>query len=360
MSQENHIQANDLRVFGEMISLHVTLATLAIVFLFLIPITLGMIFIMIAIVAVLVKVRQGQLLGQAVKVTPDQFPDTYAVARESADRLDMSLPDVFIVQNPVINAFAIGFLGRKSVVLHSATVESMSPDELRAILGHELTHIKCDHTNWLALTSVKDQVKVPVISDVLGVVFLYWSRKAEYTSDRGGLVASRDLNASVSALAKVAVGAKLYENMNLDKLFDQKHEVDRDDLAKLAELLGSHPYIVKRIHELRAFHDSRPYERLTGSRDSRSDDNSVSDKAERSQKKAKGGKEPEAEKKSFAGKKDNSLVDQISFIAIDTFTFECRDCGYSAEVNKEKLPKGAKKVRGKCPKCKKSQIMNVH
>ena len=61
----------------------------------------------------------------------------------------------------------------------------------------------------------------------MGFILLIWSRKAEFTADRGGVLASRDLKSSVSALAKVAIGGELYEELNLAKFINQEKEIDR-------------------------------------------------------------------------------------------------------------------------------------
>ncbi len=175
----------------------------------------------------------------------------------------MPVPDVFIVQHPVINAYAIGFFGKKSVVLHSATVESMLEAELCFILGHEFSHIKCGHTNWLVFTASKDAFYVPLVSDVLGLAFLLWSRMAEYVCDRAGLIASGDLRASIGALVKAAVGKQLSQRMNLDEFFGQKGNVDADDISKFSEILATHPYIVNRIYAIESFSRSSKFHELS-------------------------------------------------------------------------------------------------
>ena len=108
----------DLRVKGETGALAVGAALLVLVFMFLLRATFGGIFLLMALALVWVRVRQGQMLGQAVKVTEHQLPDVYAVACQAADRLCMPMPDVFVTQHPIINAYALGFVGRQSVVLH--------------------------------------------------------------------------------------------------------------------------------------------------------------------------------------------------------------------------------------------------
>lgn len=258
----SYLAPGDVRIEGETTALYVTLALIGVCLLYFAAVSVGSVLIFIGIAVAIIKLRQGQLLGQGVKVSNRLLPEVFQTANRAAEHLTMHVPDIFVVQDPTINAYALGFLGRKSVVLHSATVEAMTSKELEYVIGHELTHIKCDHTIWLALTSAKDKVRVPILSDLLSFIFLYWSRKAEYTSDRGGLIASGDIRASVSALAKIAVGKELSDKLNSDFDVDHLKDIEKDDVAKIAQLMVSHPYIANRIQALRTFSESDTYRRL--------------------------------------------------------------------------------------------------
>jgi Zn-dependent protease with chaperone function len=259
-----NIYPHTYRVRGEQERLYACLGICAFIFFILLEMNLALVLFIVALSAAWVKIRQGQLLGSSVKVSEHQLPEVHRAARVAAERLSMKMPDVFVKQDPVINAYALGFLGKKSVILHSATVESMNEDELISIMGHEFSHIKCNHTNWLVITnSAESVVRVPILSDILGFIFLAWSRKAEYTCDRAGLLASRNFQACITALAKAAVGKQLFEKLNLPQLINQKRDVDQDEISKWSELLSNHPYVVNRIHELGQFYGSDLYRRLT-------------------------------------------------------------------------------------------------
>jgi len=258
-SSEFIVHADDFRVKGEKTILYCSLALLWFILFSLMRLSFKAIFILLGLAVIWVKIKQGQLLGQSVKVTEEQLTDIYEISQRAAERLSMPMPDVFVTQHPVINAYALGFLGRKSIVLHSATIEAMSPSELRAIIGHEFSHIKCQHTHWLVFTHLKNMIRIPIVSEFIGFLFLYWSRKAEYTCDRGGLIACGDLHASISALAKVAVGKDLFNRMNMDAFFKQRDSLNEDDIAKLSERLSTHPYIVNRIYALQQFAQSDYY-----------------------------------------------------------------------------------------------------
>lgn len=255
-----YVNSDDYRVSDEKSTLYWSLGGLTLLLLFFAGVSFGLILILICISAIWVKFRQGHLLGQAIKVSEVQLPKIYSAAQIAAKRLSMTIPDVFVKQDPVINAYALGFLGRKSVVLHSATVEFMTDEELMFILGHEFSHIKCDHTNWMVITNSIEGVKIPIISDIMGWILHAWSRKAEYTCDRGGMLASRDLKASVCALAKVAVGNALFRQLNIESFSQQP----TGGIAWLAEKLSTHPYIVNRIQAMSRYCESDNYKSIVG------------------------------------------------------------------------------------------------
>jgi Zn-dependent protease with chaperone function len=208
--------------------------------------------------------RQSQYLGRCARVSEKQFPQIYSIAREAASRLTMNQPDVFIEQDPTLNAYAIGFIRKKCVVLHSAIAEAMEKPELEFIIGHEFSHIKCGHTNLVVITSSAEGVNVPIVTLVLHFVFLRWSRKAEYTCDRGGLLACRDPRAAAAALCKLAVGPVLYKQMNIEDFMRQQSAITHNDLSELCEKFETHPYLVKRIRAVREFYESDQCRRLIG------------------------------------------------------------------------------------------------
>ena len=257
------ITADQLRVKNEKESLTVAIIVTVIIFVVILGISLFVFIIPLIFAVFYVKTTQGSYLGNAVKITERQFPDIYNTVYLAAERLSMPQPDVFIRQTPVIQAHAIGIWGRKSVVLTSALVETMKPSELACIIGHEFTHIKCEHTSWGILANLHNSIPIPVISNLLSFIFLSWARKAEYTCDRGGLIVSQDVSASVAAIAKLAVGKQLFEKLDLDSFKGQKSEVSKDDISRLSELLLTHPFFVNRIQKMNIYFNSASYRRLT-------------------------------------------------------------------------------------------------
>ena len=252
------------RMRSERLVLFASIFFLLILFFLLLHISIYAVLASIALSVIIVKIRQGQCLGSAVKVSEDQFPKVYKAIQTVSKRLSMEMPDVFIRQDPVINAFALGLFGKKCVVLNSKTVEVLNDLELTAILGHEFSHIKCGHTAWIVLTSSSKEIKIPIISDILNFIFLFWSRTAEKTADRGSLLSCRNLKASISSLGKVSVGEKLFNDLNILRFIDQKTEIDDNIIAKMAQLFSTHPYMIKRLYALKDYPKTVEFKIATG------------------------------------------------------------------------------------------------
>ena len=113
-------------------------------------------------------------------------------------------PEIFVVEKQDVNAFATGHDRVGMIVLHSATIDAMNDDELMFIIGHEITHIKCGHCRYLTLTqATTGSIFNRGISIVASLVFLVWSRKTEFTCDRGGMIACKSPIAAMTALGKL-------------------------------------------------------------------------------------------------------------------------------------------------------------
>ena len=257
------VSANNLRVKNESESLLFAICITFFLFVVIMGISIGTIAIPLIIAIIYVKAKQGSYLGNSIKVSSHQFPDIYFSSLVCAERLSMKPPDVFIRQDPSLQAYSMGIWGRKSVVLHSSLIEALNSSELASVIGHEFTHIKCEHTSWGILANLHSSIPIPIVSDILGLIFNSWGRKAEFTCDRGGLIACQDINASIGAMAKLAVGKQLFEKLDLELFKDQHIDVSNDEVAKLSELLQTHPHIVNRIKAMVQYFNSNDYLKYT-------------------------------------------------------------------------------------------------
>jgi Zn-dependent protease with chaperone function len=129
------------------------------------------------------------------------------------------------------------------------------PKELQFIIGHEFTHVKCSHVLWQTVAATNPVLgRIPVLNYLLPLFFSWWSRQAEYTADRGGLIACKDLAASQKALARLVVGPELFDRLNMEEFINQASNGDISTIA--SELLSSHPLLAKRLLALAKFAQS--------------------------------------------------------------------------------------------------------
>jgi Zn-dependent protease with chaperone function len=197
--------------------------------------------------------QQGVMKGSGIPVGQRSFPDVDLLAQRAADRLGIGKPNLFIRHSNELNAHALGFPGSSFVVLNSAAVNALhhAPEELQFIIGHEFTHIRCAHVMWLTVAARNPILgRVPVLNVVLPLFFGWWSRQAEYTADRGGLIACGSLAASQRALARLVVGSELFDRLEMDEFVKQAQD---DVSTRASELFSSHPPLTKRIRALAEF-----------------------------------------------------------------------------------------------------------
>lgn len=208
------------------------------------------------------SVGKAELLGHAVKVGPQQFPRLHGLARECAETLGIATPTVYIVNSPVLNAATYGTNEDSFVLVHSALVDHLSDDELRSVIGHECGHVHNKHVVYLTTMHLLAQMAASFVGWIVQPAVLAlnaWSRRAEITCDRAGLLCSKDLGVSTKTIAKLALGStKLYEQMNLEAFLAQADEI-KDSVGRFREAFATHPWLPKRVLALRAFAESELY-----------------------------------------------------------------------------------------------------
>ena len=213
------------------------------------------------------ELLRGQLLGQGVKVGPRQFPSIYKIAEHCAKTLSVPVPQIYVMNSPVVNAYTFGTEDQSFIVLHSALVDSLSPSELTFVIGHETGHIQNKHvvygTVLILLTQMASAFAGFFVEPVL-LPLRAWFRRAEITCDRAGLLCSKDVEAGTKSFMKLAIGSsRLFAEMDVDAYVEQLEE-SRATIGRYLEAFATHPYLPKRIAALRAFAESEIYRASIG------------------------------------------------------------------------------------------------
>src|SRR6202167_5860379 len=218
-----------------------------------------------------------QFLASAVRVSDQQFPQIYEMLRDGAYVLDMDkLPELFITQDPTVNAMALG-TNVPFIVINTGTVDLLDAEELRFVVGHELGHVLSGHAVYRTMLYNLIKLAARIAWMPIGYLGLRaiiwgleeWYRKSELSCDRAGLLAGQDIDAARRALMKTAGGAPVAE-MNCQALHEQEGEFCavpdlRDSVLTIMQLQGTtHPFAVVRFVELDHWASNGEYDRILG------------------------------------------------------------------------------------------------
>ena len=114
----------------------------------------------------------------------EENPRLYQMVESLAMRAQIPVPKIGVAQIALPNAFAFG-RGKKDgrVCVTEGILKLLSEDELKAVLGHELTHLKNRDVLTITLLSV-----IPMIMYRIAWQFLFFGRRRDAT--KSGLLGS--------------------------------------------------------------------------------------------------------------------------------------------------------------------------
>jgi heat shock protein HtpX len=247
----------------------------------------------------LVAYFQGDsiLLGmsRAKKIGPDDHPRLYNVVEEMkiASGLE-KMPDVYIIDDPALNAFATGRDPHKaSVAITSGLLQKLNRDELQGVIGHEISHIKNRDVLLMAMCGVllgtivilawygsrflifggagsrrssssggggQGQIIILIVALVFIIlaplfaqlIYFAISRKREYLADASSALYTRYPEGLASALEKLATSTEQLKSANQATAPMYIINPFRKKGLKASDLTSTHPPISERIRILRA------------------------------------------------------------------------------------------------------------
>jgi Zn-dependent protease with chaperone function len=214
-----------------------------------------------------------EVLASNVKVTANQYSKIYTIMNNIVDTFDWEYrPNVFICQNPVFNAGALG-VEEPFITINSSLVKSLDEQEMTAVLAHEMGHIMSGHSLYKTLIWLLSNISLSfipmgeLVKSAVWASLMEWNRKSELTSDRAELLAVQDETPSYNLLMKMA-GAEDLSQVNLNEFFAQAMEYDAqktvlDSVQKIfSQLKLTHPYPVVRLKELKTWASSGVYQTI--------------------------------------------------------------------------------------------------
>jgi Zn-dependent protease with chaperone function/tellurite resistance protein len=201
------------------------------------------------------------LLSTSVRVTPAMSPKLDALLKECSTRLGVETQvETYVYPEASFNAGCVRpEQGRVFVMLSSALLEAFDDEELRFVVGHELGHHLFGHHRLPVrlLTGQATALPGPIVMQLFA-----WSRYAEISADRAGLVCAGGLEPVARSLFKLASGLRGgLVQMRSDDLLAQLGDI-RTELGRQAEAqhekpngdwFATHPFSPLRLHAARHF-----------------------------------------------------------------------------------------------------------
>jgi heat shock protein HtpX len=216
-------------------------------------------------------------MSGAKPISESDAPRLYQIVRELCTRADLPMPRIYMIPVDQPNAFATGRNPKHSAVaVTRGIMQLLSEDELRGVLGHELTHVK--HRDIL-ITSVASTIGAAIT--YLGYMLLWFgddndsplgligslamvllapiaatiiqlaiSRQREFAADAGGAEMTGNPESLASALLRLEEGAKAMP-MQVNQAAEPLYIVKPFSGKGLANLFSTHPPIDERVRRLR-------------------------------------------------------------------------------------------------------------
>ena len=219
--------------------------------------------------------------ASAVKVTQKQCPDLYAKLQIACATLGVDMPELFVQQSPIPNAFT-GGVKRPVIVLYSALLERLTDEEVLAVVSHEVGHIHAEHVLYLTAARLIELaanaaiVAAPLamlIKQLMSLTMRYallaWARRAELSCDRAALLVTQDQDVVGRTMMKLAGGtfaSKVDYELFLEQGRDFQKNYDEKALDRFwADIITaglSHPFPVWRVSEVLKWVESGEYQAL--------------------------------------------------------------------------------------------------
>lgn len=223
-------------------------------------------------------------IASSILVSDQQLPHLYHLLIEACKILDLEPPQLYVRQHPVPNAYTFAMRSKQPfIVLHTSLIDMLTPEEIQAVIAHELGHLKCEHSVYMTLVNVLVLAagQVPswgaVLAQGLQTQLMEWVRCAEFTCDRAALLVAQEPRVVASVLMKLTGGSPtLASQLNLDAFLAQARSYETmttDDVGKMLRQMQttplSHPLPVLRAREVDRWASSREYAEILQKRSMR-------------------------------------------------------------------------------------------
>lgn len=232
-------------------------------------------------------------LAKARKIKKADHPRLYNIVEEMTIASGLpKIPDIYIIDDPALNAFATGRdPERAAVAITTGLLTKLNRDELQGVIGHEIAHIKNRDVLLMAMASVllgtivilswyasrvmifgggsrRDSssgggsggaiiIVVAIVLMILApimaqLIYFAISRKREYLADASAALYTRYPEGLASALEKIGGSTAQLKSANQATAPMYINNPFRKKGRAAADLSSTHPPLSERIRILRS------------------------------------------------------------------------------------------------------------
>jgi heat shock protein HtpX len=224
------------------------------------------------------------LMASGAKIVSEsEAPELHAMVRRLTTNANLPMPRVAIMQTEVPNAFATGRNPKNAVVaVTTGLLRTLNAEEVEAVVGHELSHIKNRDVAVITIASFistiaffvmrwamfagmfggrRENALAPVIIFVVSAIVWFisflliraLSRYREFAADTGSAILTGKPDALISALKKIS-GKMKYVGDDAKRGVEGMNAffiIPAISKQSIFSLFSTHPPIEKRIERLK-------------------------------------------------------------------------------------------------------------
>lgn len=216
---------------------------------------------------------------RAREVTAESAPGFYGIVRQLAERAELPMPRVYIIDNPQPNAFATGRNpDNAAVAATTGLLRILDHEEIAGVMAHELAHVKNRDTLIMTVTAtiagalsmlanfalffggnrnnplgIVGTIAVMILAPIAAMlVQMAISRTREYGADAGGAEICGNPEWLARALRKLEQGAQSVDNEIAEDNPATAHMFIVNPLHARAtdNLFSTHPATENRVRKL--------------------------------------------------------------------------------------------------------------
>ncbi len=213
-----------------------------------------------------------------------EAPELYDIVRRLCHRANLPVPRIAVVDTQIPNAFATGRNPKNAVVaVTTGLLRTLNRDELEAVIGHELSHIKnrdvmvmtiasfiatvaffiMRYAMFMGIFGERREGNALIAIAIFAASLIVWiistllmlalSRYREFCADMGSAILTRNPKALISALAKISGRMDLIDDRYKKEVegLNAFFIVPAISRGSIISLFSTHPPIEKRIEKLK-------------------------------------------------------------------------------------------------------------